>query len=490
MTTLLPTNTDTVPVGNWIDGKWNDAGAVHESVNPSTGEVVGTFHSAGAAEAQAAIAAARLAFDTTNWSRVVLPRAQALNDFADNLEREIEELASTASQETGRLVWETMMEAKMAVDLLRLNAARARIQIEGRAIEQEPGVYWHSEPEAVGVVGIISPWNGPLILSLRSIGPALAAGCTAVVKLPAQTARTNALLASAVAQTSSIPHGVLSILTETGNEVAPLLVSSPDVDMLSYTGSTSVGRLVAAGAAARVKRMVLELGGKSPLVVFDDVDIDAIVPQIVRAATFMNGQYCATGSRVLVHRAVADELRVKLSAALQAVRVGPAADPSSQLGPLIDRAAVERVDRLVEEAAGYATILVRGGSPEDPQLSNGAFFRPALIETDDVDVPIVQQEVFGPVQTFEVFEDEADAVRRANATEYGLAAAVFSANDLRARRVGRNLRVGSVWINNFGLNTQQMIGTPVKQSGYGSLAASAALEAFQITKRYGTVAPR
>jgi betaine-aldehyde dehydrogenase len=489
MTMPLTATTGTSPVGNWIDGQWNFGGTVHESVDPSTGQVVGAFHSAGAAEAEAAIGAARKAFDTTDWSRAVAPRAQALNELADNLARRIDDLARTVSRETGRLAWETMMEAKMAVDLLRLNAARARVQIAGQAIEQAPGMYWHSVPEAAGVAGIISPWNGPLLLSIRSIGPALAAGCTAVVKLPGQTALSNALLAAAVAETTAIPSGVLSILTEAGNEVAPRLVSSPEVDVLSYTGSTAVGRLVAAGAAPTVKRMILELGGKSPLVVFDDVNVDAVVRVAVRASTFMNGQYCATGSRVLVHRAVADEFRVKLTAALQSVRVGPADDPASQLGPLIDKAAVERVDRLVEEAAGYAKVLVRGGIPEEPELRDGAYFRPALIETDHVDVPIVQQEVFGPVQTFEVFEDEADAIRRANATEFGLAAAVFSADDLRARRVGRELRVSTVWLNNFGMHTQQMAGTPVKQSGYGSLAGSAAIEAFQNTKRYGTAMP-
>jgi len=472
--------------GNWIDGRWNFGGEIHESFDPSTGKAVGTFHSAGGKEARSAITAARTVFDTTGWSRQAEPRARALDEFADRVERRIEELGAMLSRETGRLVWETRMEAEMAARLLRLNAARARVQTGGQALEQAPETYWHAVPEPAGVVGIIVPWNGPVLLAVRAIGPALAAGCAAVVKLPGQTALTNALLAGAVAETASLPPGVLNLLTETGNEVAPLLVDSPEVDVLSYTGSTRVGRLVAAGAAARVKRTTLELGGKTPLLIFDDVDIDAVVPVVVRAATLMNGQYCATGSRVLVHRAVADELRTKFSAALRSVRVGPADDPDSRLGPLIDKTAVARVDRLVEEAAGYAKILVRGGIPDEPELRDGAYYRPSLIETDDVDVPLVQEEVFGPVQTFEVFEDEADAIRRANATDFGLAASVFTADDLRARRVGRELRMGEVWFNAHGLTTSQMAGTPVKQSGYGSFGGSAALEQFQVVKRYGT----
>ncbi|MER6443275.1 aldehyde dehydrogenase family protein [Streptomyces sp. NPDC001185] len=485
-----PTTVTADPVGNWIGGEWNLGGDVLESVNPSTGEIVGAFHSAGADEGATAIAAARKAFDTTTWSREASQRAQALQDLASNLDRNAEEIATMIAQENGKLLWEARAEVKRAVESLGISAAQARLQVIGQALEPTPGVYWYNVPEAVGVAGIISPWNGPVLLSARSIGAALAAGCTAVVKLPAQTAMVNALLARAVADTPTLPAGVLNLVTEAGNEVAPLLVSSPDVDVISYTGSSQVGRVIAANAAPTVKRLSLELGGKTPLVIFDDADIDAVIPMLVFACTFMNGQYCGTGARVLVQRGLADALRAKLTAALEAVRVGPALDPASQLGPLIDKAAVERVDAIVEGAAAYGKVLVRGGVPTDPELAAGAFFRPALVEVDDVNVPLVQIEVFGPVQTFEVFNDEADAIRRANATEYGLAAAVFSRDDFRARRVGQALRVGNVWLNTWGLGTQLMTGEPVKQSGYGSTAGASALQAYQHVKRYGAAQPR
>lgn len=250
--------------------------------------------------------------------------------------------------------------------------------------------------------------------------------------MPGQTALTNALFAEAVAATTSLPAGVVNILTEAGNEVAPMLVTSPDVDVISYTGSTNVGRAIAAAAAPTLKRLGLELGGKTPMIVFDDADLDIVVPTLVMSSILMNGEFCCTGSRVLAQRGIADALRARLATALEQVRVGPALDPTSQMGPLIDKAGVARVDRIVEEAAGYAEIIVRGGPVTDPDLAGGAFFRPALIEVDRVDVPVVQQEVFGPVQTFEIFDDEADAIRRANATEFGLAASVFTADDLRA----------------------------------------------------------
>ena len=483
-----PLGTFTHSAGNWIAGQWNYHGDVNESIDPSTGGVVGTFHSAGHAQGQAAITAARQAFDTTAWSRLAEHRARALNDLADNLQRRADVLATTLSREIGKLLWETKAEVAMSVDVLRLNAARARVQMCGQAVEQAPGIYWHNVPEPIGVAGIITPWNGPLLLSVRSFAPALAAGCTVIVKLPGQAAISTSLLAQAAADTTSIPSGVLNVITEVGNEVAQMLVSSPEVDVLSYTGSTEVGRVIAANAASTVKRLHLELGGKTPLVIFDDVDIDAVVPVLVRASTFMNGQYCGTGSRVLVHRAVADQYRTRLTGALQAVHVGPACDPASELGPLIDKAAAKRVDGLVAEAGRYATVLVRGGIPDEPELRDGAFFRPALVEVHDVNAPIVQREVFGPVQTFEVFQDEADAIRRANATEFGLAAAVFSSDDIRARRVGRELKAANVWLNTWGLGTQLLAGEPVKQSGYGATSGSAALENYQYFKRYGTAA--
>ncbi|MFG1609787.1 aldehyde dehydrogenase family protein [Actinoplanes sp. NPDC049265] len=485
---MTPTaDTGANPVGSWIGGEWNHGGEVLESLDPSTGEIIGRYHSAGAAEGAAAIAAARTAFDTTDWSRDPGRRAQALLELAAALERDAGEIATMIARENGKLLWEGRAEVGLAVEALRINAAHARLQVFGQAVEQPGGVYWHNVPEAVGVAGIISPWNGPVLLSVRSFAAALAAGCTAVVKLPGQTAMINALLART---TTSLPPGVLSIVTESGNEVAPMLVGSPDVDVVSYTGSTQVGRSVAAAAAARVKRLNLELGGKTPLVIFEDVDVDAVVPILVFASTFMNGQFCGTGARVLVHRDLADVLRPRLTAALEAVRVGPSLDPGSQLGPLIDRAAVARVDRIVEEAAAYGKILVRGGVPDDPDLAGGAFFRPALIEVDDLDTPLVQSEVFGPVQTFEVFDDEADAIRRANATEFGLAASVFSGDDLRARRVGRHLRVANVWLNTWGLGSQLIAGDPVKQSGHGSASGAAVVESYQYLKRYGTAEAR
>ncbi|MDW5327021.1 aldehyde dehydrogenase family protein [Plantactinospora sp. KLBMP9567] len=475
---------------NLINGEWSDTGSVHESIDPSTGEVVGAYVSAGRAEAQAAIAAARSTFDTTGWSCNPSLRSRALNELADRLAERVPAIARMLAQENGKLLAQTTWELLTSVEWLRYSAASALVQIAGRAAEPTPGSYYHSAPEAAGVAGIIAPWNSPVVLLVRALGPAIGAGCTTVVKMPGQTALTNALCADAVAATTSLPAGVVNILTETGNEVAPMLVASPDIDVISYTGSTHVGRAIAAAAAPTLKRLGLELGGKTPLIVFDDADLDIVVPTLVMSSVLMNGEFCCTGSRVLAQRGIADELRTRLAAALEGVKVGPALDPTSQMGPLIDKASVARVDRIVEEAAEYAKVIVRGGPVNDPDLAGGAFFRPALIEVDQVDVPIVQQEVFGPVQTFEIFDDETDAIQRANATEFGLAASVFTLDDLRARRVARGLRFGGIWFNTWGTMSEHFEQGGMKQSGYGTLCGPSAMSEFQHLKTYGSMAPQ
>lgn len=476
--------TQTATARNWVDGRWTDDGTIEESRNPSTGEVVGSYISAGRAEAESAIAAARRTFDTTDWSRDPAPRAHALYQLANGFAARADDLAVMLSRENGKLLWQAQWEAKIAVDWVRYAAASALTQVAGRAAEPAPGMHFWSVPEPMGVAGVIAPWNSPIVLALRAIGPAIGAGCTTVVKMPGQTGLTNAIFSEVFAATPELPAGVVNILTEAGNEVAPALVSSRDVDVVSYTGSTHVGRAIAAGAAPLVKRLSLELGGKTPLLVFDDVDLDVVMPQLVAACVLMNGQFCITGSRVLVHRRLADEVRSRLAAALEAVRVGPSNDPQTQLGPLIDKASVERVDRFVDEATAYAKVIVRGGPLRDPDLAGGAFYKPTLLEVEDTDTPVVQQEIFGPVQTLEVFDDEDEAITKANATDFGLGAALFTCDAGRARRVGRQLRTGQVWVNTWALLTEHFEEPGIKHSGYGLLGGPSAIGEFQNLKTY------
>ncbi|ALG84766.1 aldehyde dehydrogenase family protein [Gordonia phthalatica] len=475
---------------NFLAGSWNEDGELLESVSPSTGRVLGTYASAGRTEALAAIAAARQTFDETDWSRDPRRRSRAISELADRLEARIGEVALMLSRENGKRLPETTWEVSTTVDWLRYASASALILDGGRSSEVSPGVYFQTGREAMGVIGIITPWNSPVILSMRSIGPALAAGCTMVVKMPGQTALTNSLVAEIIAETTSIPSGVISILTEGGNEVSPALVESGDVDMISYTGSTHVGRAIATAGAATLKRLSLELGGKTPLVIFDDADLDVAMQNIVAATCLMNGQFCLTGSRLLVQRSIADKLRPMITEAIAGLNPGPSESDGYDLGPLIDAASAARVDAIVESAAtSYATPLVRGGVVVDDDRPGGAYFKPALLEVDRLDVPIVQDELFGPVQTFEVFDDEDDAVRMANGTSFGLGAAVFTTDEWKARRVTRNMRAGFVWTNCWGVIHEAFEEGGLKQSGYGLLCGPTAIAEFQDTKLYAQVAP-
>ena len=463
---------------NLIAGELSSSGALVASINPSTGQEIGRFPQPDAADVARAIAAAKQAFESSGWASDSRARHAALMALADGLAVRSVEIGAMLSRENGKLERETVWEVQTAASWLRYSAASALTQTSGAAEEVHPGVHFRSVPVASGVVGIISPWNSPVILTVRALGPALAAGCTAVVKLPGQTGLTNSLFAEVVAA-AGFPDGVVNVFSEADNVGAPMLVASPDVHIVSYTGSTAVGRVIAREASPTLKRLSLELGGKTPLIVLDDADLDVAVPTILAALTVMNGQFCVTGSRVLVHRSVADELRGALTAAIAALEVGPADDPASQVGPLIDAASAARVDAIVAASDSYGTALVRGGVIEDDARPGGAYYQPSLIEVTDLDVPLVQQEIFGPVQTFEVFDDDDDALRLANGTEYGLGAAVFTTDSLRARRVASGVTAGMVWTNCWGVLSERFEQRGVKQSGYGYLCGPEAIKEFQ-----------
>jgi len=473
----------TEPARHWINGEWVGSSTVAKSVSPSTGEVLGQYSAGGRVEALAAIAAARKAFDVGAWPHDPQLRSRALLEFADRLDERAQAIALMLSREMGKALRDATWEATVSPSTIRYNAGTALSQT-GTSAEIAPGVFASALREPIGVAGIIVPWNSPLALLVRALAPALAAGCTTVVKLPGQTALTNSLIMDAVAATKSLPNGVVNIFTEAGNEGAPLMVEHPDVDVINYTGSTKVGRQVAEKGAQTLKRLCLELGGKTPLVVFEDADIDAVAPLVVTALTKFNGEFCMTGSRVLVQRSVADAWRDRIAALLEKVVVGRADDMNCEMGPLIDRANVQRIDRLVEDAKRYARIIVRGGPIAEGPLAAGAFYRPSMLEAEALDVPLIQEEIFGPVLSFETFATEDDAIARANATIFGLAAAVFTKDVDRAQRVARAIKAGTVWTNTWGILSDAFEEGGFKDSGIGRSRGLRAMEEFQEVKTH------
>jgi betaine-aldehyde dehydrogenase len=466
---------------HWIDGEWVGSDTVSESVNPATGVVLGQWADGGEAEARAAIAAARRAFETSPWSRDPSLRHQALNEMADRFAARAEELGTLVTRENGKKIAEGRFEGTSPGPTLRHNAAMA-LTGTGISAEVAPGQWFSTYAEPAGVVGIIVPWNSPVALLIRSLAPALSAGNTVAVKMPGQTALVANLVSQIIAEVTSLPRGVVNIFTESGNTGSPYLVASPDVQVISYTGSTTVGRLVAAGGAATLKRLNLELGGKTPMIVFDDADLDATVPLLAAGITTFAGEFCMTGSRILVQRGVADQVRTRLAGLLENVRVGDGMDPQTDMGPLIDKADVTRVDDVVQAALAYAKPIVRGGPATDGALAAGAFYRPALLEVEDVNTDLVQKEVFGPVATFEVFDTETDAIARANATEYGLAAGIFTSSINISRRVSREIHAGTVWTNTWAAINDGFAEGGYKQSGIGRLRGPLAITEFQEAK--------
>lgn len=472
----IPDGLDSI-AKNWIDGDWMDSEKHSISFNPATGEPIGMYADGGRKEAEKAVAAALRAFRDTSWKNDHALRSKVLLSMADQIERRSGDLIQILCAEGGKIAPEATMEVYAAPAILRYWAGKTFTA--GRSGEAKPGSLSITIREATGVAGIIAPFNAPVALSIRSLAPALAAGTTTIVKLPGVTAQTNRLLCEIISETPGLPPGVINVITESGSEAAKFLVQTPDVPVISFTGSTKTGRSIAAAGAAQLKRCSLELGGKTPMIIFNDADLQTAVFTMEKAMTIFSGQFCMTGSRILVQRDIAESVRKGLAERLSNVKVGPGSDFFSEMGSMIDKANVQRVDNLVEEAifAG-AKVIVRGGPITDGVLSKGAFYRPTLLEVTDPKLPIVQEEVFGPVATLQVFDTEEEAIALANDSEYGLAASIWSRDIDKPWRLAKAIQAGTIWINSYAQIFAQFEEGGYKQSGIGRLNGEAALEDF------------
>lgn len=467
---------------HWIGSEWLPAGSrqMHESLSPADGTLVGSVPRGGRAEAEAAIDTAAAVFAGTAWPQSPRLRAEVLFEAADRIIAEAPRIADLLSRETGKLLWVARLELASVVSEIRYYAGLVRA-LSGRVIEADPGIYSLLLREPAGVAGIIVPWNAPGILLVRSLAPALAAGCSVVVKPALQSSLFNTEVLACFRQVKALPAGIVNSFCEAGSEGAQELVRSPKVDVLSFTGSSAVGKRIMADAAPTLKRLNLELGGKAPAVIFDDCDLEAIAPRIAAGATILCGQQCTAINRILVQESVFEKAKTIFVSALAGLKVGRIDRDDTQLGPLISAGARDRIEGLVEEAASLDKVVLRGRRPGG-EIAAGNFLTPSVIAVEDVGSHFVQEEFFGPVVNIERFRDEADAVRLANATRYGLSASVWTSDLARAHRVARAIKSGTVWINEHNRLTPEVETGGRGDSGIGRLHGVEGLNEFLETK--------
>jgi betaine-aldehyde dehydrogenase len=467
----------------WINGEWVDSlgGGVMAVENPATGQKIAEVVDASRADVDRAVQAAKIAFYDGRWSRLVPgERSKAIWKMAELLEARAEEFARLETENTGKPYKYISLngDTLFSIDNLRFFASAARDTHGSHAGEFMPGYTSIYRREPVGVVGQIAPWNYPLMMAVWKLGPALAAGCTTVLKPASVTPLTTLLLADIIAE-AGIPPGVVNIVT--GRGAGQALVEHPDVRMISVTGSTEVGQSIMRAAAGTIKRLHLELGGKAPLLVFADADIQLVAAKAALAATVNSGQDCTAATRVYVEESILEDVQEALVEAMRAIKIGDPFDDDTQMGPMISAKQRETVNGFVERArADGAKVLMGGGVPKDFQ--QGYYYEPTVIAEADQKSEIIQSEVFGPVLTINSFKDEAEAIYLGNDVVFGLASSLFTKDVGRAMRVSAQLEFGTVWINDHIPMASETPHGGFKQSGFGKDLSAEAMGDYQITK--------
>jgi betaine-aldehyde dehydrogenase len=465
----------------YIGGCWVDAqsGATYDVVDPSTEEVIAHVPRGAAADAEAAVHAAREAFDKGPWPRMkAVERAQVLRAAATRIRERAEELARVESRQMGKLLEDSLIDMSDAAHTFDYYAGLV-VEMHGQTLEVPGDTMSMVVREPIGVTAGITPWNYPLLMVAWKAGPALAAGNVMVVK-PATVSPLTTLELARILEEVGLPEGVFQVVTGPGGEVGDHLASSPLVDMVAFTGSVEVGKHIMRKGAENVKKVGLELGGKSPNIVFADADFEAAIDGALSGIFAGTGEVCSAGSRLLVERAIHDRFVGELVSRAMAIKVGPPLDPESEMGPLVSRDQLERVERYVQIGKEEGATLATGGRRLE---GSGYYYEPTIFVDVDNKMTIAQEEIFGPVLVVIPFDSEEEAVEIANDTIYGLAGAVWTKDVTKAMRVIKALRAGITWVNTYHPTYSEAPWGGYKQSGVGRELGTFGLEEYTEVKQ-------
>jgi phenylacetaldehyde dehydrogenase len=467
-----------------IDGEFVDAaeGATFETLDPATGARLTDVAAATAPDVDRAVQAARRSYESGWGALTATARGRLLTRLADLVEANADELAQIESLDNGKPVAFAQYDMQGVADQFRYFAGWTN-KIEGSTIPTAvPNTLVYTRPRPVGVVGAIVPWNFPLLMASWKLAPALAAGCTVVLK-PAEQTPLSALRFGELLAEAGFPDGTVNILTGFGETAGRALVAHPGVDKIAFTGSTVVGKEIAAIAAQTVKSVSLELGGKSPHIVLEDADIEAAAATAAQAIFYESGQVCSAGSRLMVQSSVYDEMVERISETARSLTMGPGLAAGTTMGPLVSAEQLERVAGYAEGALAEGASAAVGGTRSD---GDGYFFGPTVLTDVPDSMTVAREEIFGPVLVTQPFETLEEVARRANATDYGLAAGIWTRNLGRAHQLAELLEAGSVFINCYNSFDAAVPFGGFKNSGYGRDGGRAALDKFLETKAVWT----